>query len=307
MASGARERRGVQAAGAGWGVGVVPLLYYWRWDNYQRDLRYGVGYHLNQSSRRLHSIPAGDSLWAFTRRPSDGAYLLVAELVVKARTINHPKFRYGAYRVWGDLAQSRYFQADDQAPIDHVIRTLSLQVRARHIGQAFQGKAAVRTITAEDQAKLLAVASMLALEPRARLIPEDRFEALAVAGDVDEVRRLLASDGPGLAQERRDYLYGPAVSRARSWTKTLRELYQDRCQLCGWSAMGDYRSEVCEAHHLHWLSRGGADELDNLVLLCPNHHRVVHRVDAVFDFGDHSFVFSDMQRTSLSVVGHLAG
>ena len=85
----------------------MPLLYYWRGDNYRRDLDYGAGYHLNQANPLLHAIEIGDSLWAFTRRP-DGQYVLAAELVIRAKTLNPPTFRYGRYRVWGDLRRSRY-------------------------------------------------------------------------------------------------------------------------------------------------------------------------------------------------------
>lgn len=293
------------------GAETLPLLYFWRWDNYQRDLAYGVGYHLNQKAKKLHAIEIGESLWAFTRRPSDGAYLLVAELVAKAKTINHPRlareYRYGRHRLWGDLTQSRYFLAEGQAPVEQVIRALSFEVRTAVLGRSFQGPGGVRTITMADHAMLAQVASLLELEPRAKLIPEDRFEALALAGDREEVKRLLAAEAPGLSQERREYLYGPAINRTRSWTRTLREMYQDSCQMCGWSSMGKYRTEVCEAHHLHWLSRGGPDELENVMLLCPNHHRVVHRVDAVFDFSDQSFLLPGEHRQGLREPGHLVG
>lgn len=53
----------------------MPPLYFWRGDNYRRDLDFGVGYHLNQANPLLHAINSGDSLWAFTRR-RDGAYVL---------------------------------------------------------------------------------------------------------------------------------------------------------------------------------------------------------------------------------------
>lgn len=46
---------------------LLLLLYYWRGDNYRRDLDLGAGYHLNQGSPRLHDLDLGDSLWAFTR------------------------------------------------------------------------------------------------------------------------------------------------------------------------------------------------------------------------------------------------
>ena len=68
--------------------------------NYQRDLDLGAGYHLNQDTPVMHAVETGDSLWAFTRT-SDGRYVLAAELVVQAKTMNRPDFRYGKYRVWG--------------------------------------------------------------------------------------------------------------------------------------------------------------------------------------------------------------
>ena len=76
----------------------MPLLYYWRGDNYRRDLDMGVGYHLNQANPLLHQIDISDSVWAFTRR-KDGIYVLASELVVKAKTHNSPKYRYGRYKI----------------------------------------------------------------------------------------------------------------------------------------------------------------------------------------------------------------
>jgi hypothetical protein len=80
----------------------MPLLYYWRPDNYKRDLDNGAGYHLNQLNPLMHSIDIGDTLWAFTRNKRR-SYAIVAKLLVKAKTINPLKFRYGRYRLWGDL------------------------------------------------------------------------------------------------------------------------------------------------------------------------------------------------------------
>jgi predicted restriction endonuclease len=31
-----------------------------------------------------------------------------------------------------------------------------------------------------------------------------------------------------------------------------------------------------QAHHVEWWSRGGRTELDNLVLVCTFHHKLVH-------------------------------
>lgn len=52
-----------------------------------------------------------------------------------------------------------------------------------------------------------------------------------------------------------------------------------------------YKTDLCHGHHLQWLSRGGEDTLDNMMLVCPNHHAAIHQCDAPFDFGDMAFIF----------------
>jgi hypothetical protein len=269
---------------------VVNLLYFWRGDNYRRDLDFGVGFHLNQANPLLHRIEIGNSLWAFTRKP-DTRYALAAELVISAKTMNPSGFRYGPYRVWGDLNRSRYFRIGDQPDISLLIRSLPVSANADVLGRSFQGKAAVRSLSEADHWQLLAYAEHLPLEPRARLLPEDRLEALLLAGDEDAVARLLNNEPAGMAEERREYLITEVVRRDRDLVEELRELYSGECQICGWAPRRHYGTEICEAHHVRWLSRGGDDVLTNLVLVCPNHHRAIHRCDAPFDFSNNAFVF----------------
>ena len=279
----------------------MHLLYFWRGENYRRDLDYGVGFHLNQANSLLHKIDIGESLWAFTRK-SDGRYVLAAELVVSAKTINPLGFRYGPYRVWGDLRRSRYFAVDDQPDISTLIRSFAMRAGADVLGRSFQGKAAVRALDEAGHRRLLAYAASLPLEPRARLLPEERLEALLLAGDENAVARLLHQEPAGLAEERRQYLV-EVVHRDRDLVEQLRELYAGECQICGWAPRSRYGAEICEAHHVRWLSRGGDDALTNLVLVCPNHHRAIHRCDAPFDFRNNAFVFPNMNE-ALSRLHH---
>jgi hypothetical protein len=281
----------------------MPLLYYWRPDNYRRDLDYGAGYHLNQGNRLLHHIDEGDSLWAFTRA-RDGRYALAAELVVRVKTLNPPGFRYGRYRLWGDLRRSRYFLVEGQPSVDPVVRSLSCRVRAAAMGQAFQGHAAVRALTVADHQVLVAAAAELSLEPRARILPEERLEAALLLGDPEAVAELIQDEDPGIAAQRREYLYQQAPTRNRELVRRLQELYDGRCQLCRWNPRNIYGEWLCHGHHIHWLSRGGEDAWENLALLCPNHHAAVHRCDAPLDFGDGSFVFSS-HREMLRLERHL--
>jgi 5-methylcytosine-specific restriction protein A len=281
----------------------MPLLYYWRGDNHTRDLDHGAGYHLNQATRTLHDIDIGDSLWAFTRR-RDGVYVLAAELVAHAKTRNSPDYRYGPYRLWGHLQQSRYFATGEHPDITHLIRGLSVTAKGDALGRAFQGHAAVRRLTLADHAVLAHYAQHLPLEPRARLFSEERLEALLISGDPEAVDRLMIDEARGIAEERRQYLHTRALRRDARLVTVLRELYNGRCQICAWDPPHRYGAEICEGHHLRWLSRGGDDAVSNMVLLCPNHHRAVHRCDAPFDWADGAFVFGD-QREGLLERRHL--
>lgn len=281
----------------------MSLLYYWRPDNYHRDLDYGAGYHLNQASPLLHEIEIGDSLWAFTRNQR-GRYVLAAELVVKAKTHNPPRFRYGRYRIWGDLYRSRYFEVEEQPSVEQVIRALSITAEARYLGQSFQGRAAVRQLSSTDHRTLSVVAANLPLEPRARILPEDRLEAALLLGDKEKVRELILNEDPGSAKARQAYLYQEAPTRNKKLVEELQDLYRGECQLCSWAPRDIYGRNLCHAHHIQWLSRGGADDLENLMLVCPNHHAAIHHCDAPFDFETGAFVF-DEHRELLRLNAHL--
>ncbi|PSQ71624.1 MAG: hypothetical protein BRD31_02495, partial [Bacteroidetes bacterium QH_2_64_26] len=168
----------------------MPLLYYWRRNNYQRDLDLGAGYHLNQDNPVMHEVDRGDSLWAFTRT-ADGRYVLAAELVVQAKTMNRPDFRYGDYRVWDDVDRSRYFRVERAPSVEQIIRSLSIRAEARVLGRSFQGHAAVRQITEEDHQVLREAARDLPLEPRARILPEEKLEAALIMDDRSAVEELV--------------------------------------------------------------------------------------------------------------------
>ena len=198
-------------------------------------------------------------------------------------------FRYGPYRVWGDLRRSRYFQAKGQPDISGLVRDLGVAAKAAILGRAFQGHAAVRPVGNAEHLRLLGYAKALPLEPRARLLPEEKLEALLLAGDEAAVAQFLRDEPAGIAESRRRYLMSEATHRDRGLVEKLRDLYEGECQICGWAPRRQYDEELCEAHHVRWLSRGGNDALSNLVLVCPNHHRAIHRCDAPFDFKHWAF------------------
>ena len=283
----------------------MPLLYYWRPDNYLRDLDVGAGFHLNQANPAMHQIGLGDSLWAFTRI-SCGTYVLAAESVVRGKTINPVNYRYGRYRVWGGLSESRYFATRDAPDIEEIIRSLSCRTNASILGRAFQGAAAVRQLTVEDHQTLSVAAQGLLLEPRARLLPEGRLESALLSDDGREVRELIEEEEHGLSAERRAYLLQSAPTRSRQLVRALRGIYDGRCQICLWDPCGKYAEHLCHSHHIRWLSRGGRPPASRMRahVVCPNPTMAIHRCDAPFDYQDLAFHFGDSQEV-LQVDHHL--
>lgn len=281
----------------------MPLLYYWKQDNYYRDLDYGAGYHLNHANPLLHSIEIGDSLWAFTRN-KNGYYVLAAELVIKAKTFNPPNFRYGKYRVWGDLTKSKYFNVDNEPSIEQVIRSFDISAKASILGRSFQGFSSVRKINIAEHQILFYFSKKLPLEPRARILPEEKLEAELLLGNTDIVEQLVKKEPSGISLKRKEYLYKTAPKRNTNLVKELQGIYKGKCQICEWTPIYIYGVNLCEGHHFQWISRGGEDKLDNMVLICPNHHSAIHKCDAPLDYKDLAFDFGGF-REKLQLNKHL--
>jgi predicted restriction endonuclease len=45
----------------------------------------------------------------------------------------------------------------------------------------------------------------------------------------------------------------------------------DKCFVCGWN---EANNDIC---HLTSVKKGGKEEIENMILLCPNHHRMLDR------------------------------
>ena len=60
-----------------------------------------------------------------------------------------------------------------------------------------------------------------------------------------------------------------------------KRLAAGKCELCRQPApFKDQKGKpYLESHHVVWLSKGGADSIDNIVALCPNCHKKMHVVN----------------------------
>ena len=57
-------------------------------------------------------------------------------------------------------------------------------------------------------------------------------------------------------------------SSVHSFRATVRREFYDRCAICGWD------EAPCDVAHIEARKNGGYDTLENVTMLCPNHHRL---------------------------------
>lgn len=76
------------------------------------------------------------------------------------------------------------------------------------------------------------------------------------------------------------------IMRYQRIVKLLKQKYNNRCQLCGYSFQMDNRIGYCEAHHIKWLSKDGSQGPENVIILCANHHRLFHHATNCITIGN---------------------
>jgi len=289
----------------------MDLIAIWRHENYVRDLEWGAGFHFNSKQRRLHSeIEIGESLWLVTRIVVRGQneYRLPARLQGAAKTINAPEYPYGPFRIWGKVANSSYYEVRPEPRDDvfELIRLLpmhgfSLQDATR--SDLFQRLQTIRGVKPEGARLLNSFAQQLPPEPRAKAVVDEQRLERAFGEDEARLAAVL-QEHAGVSDSTKERLRS-SFYRSRDLTARLNKLYGARCQVTGFDSPLIYGVRTTEAHHVVYLSRGGADELTNLILLSPNTHKVVHAADAKFDYRTLSFVFPNGRVEPLVLNKHI--
>ena len=73
----------------------------------------------------------------------------------------------------------------------------------------------------------------------------------------------------------------------------LKRLYAYRCQICGKNFGAEYGANIAEVHHIKYFSKSVDNSSDNLLVLCPNHHSLVHALNPKFDYDKLQYIYSD--------------
>lgn len=97
-----------------------------------------------------------------------------------------------------------------------------------------------------------------------------------VLNDVEqELKNAFMEDFPGVENEREEVIVR-RIKRYKRIVDKLKERYKNRCQICGFSFEKEKGEGYSEAHHIVRLADDGSQDEDNVLILCANHHRMLH-------------------------------
>lgn len=91
----------------------------------------------------------------------------------------------------------------------------------------------------------------------------------------------------------------------RSIGNYLKELYGFRCQICGLKIGEIYGANVIECHHIKYFTQSLNNDITNLLILCPNHHRVIHSKNPHFDEDNKRYIYPNGYIEGLALNIHL--
>lgn len=144
------------------------------------------------------------------------------------------------------------------------------------------------------------------VDPSTRLVATDMQDNIpqidATLSDVEIEAIINANDTTAAISlrqtEQKTRIYNPLI------IENLKKLYQYRCQICSYSAQA-YGVHIAEAHHILPFSSAQNNDADNIMILCPNHHRLIHKANATFDAQRKSFVFPNHAELKIELNLHL--
>ena len=91
----------------------------------------------------------------------------------------------------------------------------------------------------------------------------------------------------------------------RSIGNNLKLLYGYRCQICGKLIGEEYSAYVVEAHHIDYFVKSLNNDASNQLIVCPNHHSIIHDVNPVFDRKRKLYVYKNGMTEGLVINKHL--
>lgn len=91
----------------------------------------------------------------------------------------------------------------------------------------------------------------------------------------------------------------------RAIGENLKLLYDYRCQICGENFGSKYGANITESHHIDPFVKSLNNNAENQIIVCPNHHRIIHRANPIFDRKKLVFIYDIGLKEQIVLNQHL--
>lgn len=91
----------------------------------------------------------------------------------------------------------------------------------------------------------------------------------------------------------------------KSICDNLKELYNFRCQITAENFSEYYGTNIVEAHHIDYFTKSLNNNSDNILIISPNYHRLIHKLNPVFDRQNLCFKFENGLIEKIKINLHL--
>ena len=88
----------------------------------------------------------------------------------------------------------------------------------------------------------------------------------------------------------------------RKICERLKEIYNYRCQICGYGFREKYGVDYAEAHHIIPFVQSMNNNPENILILCPNHHRIIHKAKAIYDKVNICYLYGNELIENISII-----
>lgn len=85
----------------------------------------------------------------------------------------------------------------------------------------------------------------------------------------------------------------------------LKLLYDYHCQICGRKIGEEYGAHVAEAHHIDYFITSLNNDAPNIVIVCPNHHSIIHANNPIFDKSTATYSYENGFKEKLLLNQHI--
>ena len=85
----------------------------------------------------------------------------------------------------------------------------------------------------------------------------------------------------------------------------LKTIYGYKCQICGLYIGETYDAKVIHTHHIEYFSVSLNNNADNILVICPNHHGIIHATNPVFNREKKLFTYPNGYSEGLKLNLHL--